>query len=242
MNTKTNPADLSIIIPAYNEKDRIGNTIRVISDFFRKRSLDYELVIVDDGSTDGTADYIKQQFSLEHLRILINRKNRGKGASIRRGMATAKGKRLLFTDADLSTPIDEVEKLMEKMDSGVGVAIASRDCPGAEVLTPQPFYRELMGKIFNLLVQLIVLPGVNDTQCGFKLFERSIARKVFSKMTIMGFGFDVEALYLVRKFNGRIAEVPVRWRNYLGSKVSPVSDSIQMFADLFRVRWRHRQK
>ncbi len=236
------PVQISVVIPAYNEKERIVQSIERILAFLEKQSWTHEVIIVDDGSQDGMADRIRTQFERQPgLRILRNRKNRGKGASIRRGMAVARGELNLFTDADLSTPIEELAPLKQAIENGADVAIASRDLPGAVVEVAQPLYRELMGKSFNVLVQAIVLPGIHDTQCGFKLFRRAVARQVFQRITITGFGFDVEALFVAKKMGATIQEVPVRWRNALGSKVSPFKDAVQMFVDLFLVRWRHRR-
>jgi dolichyl-phosphate beta-glucosyltransferase len=234
--------ELSIVIPAYNEQARLLPTLQRISKYFDGRGVDYEVVVVDDGSQDHTLE-IAKQFALgnHRIRVLHNVTNRGKGGAVRRGVAASRGERVLFTDTDLSTPIEELEKLTRRMnaDSGMGVVIGSRGVQGAELKQHQPWYREIMGKTFNLLVQWIVFPGIRDTQCGFKLFGRDVARAAFRKMTIAGFGFDVEVLYLARKMGARIEEVPVVWTNALGSKVSPVRDSLRMFGDLLRIRLRH---
>ncbi len=235
------PIQISVVIPAYNEKKRIAQSVDRILDFLGKQAWPHEVIIVDDGSRDGMTARLKAKFNHQPgLRILHNLRNRGKGASIRRGMAAARGALILFTDADLSTPIEELVPLKRAIEAGADVAIASRDLPGAVVEVAQPLYRELMGKSFNVLVQLLVLPGIHDTQCGFKLFRRALARKVFQHITITGFGFDVEALFVAKKMGAVIKEVPVRWRNALGSKVSPLKDALRMFVDLFLVRWRHR--
>jgi len=233
---------LSIVIPAYNEEKRLAKSLAEITDYLRAKNLASEIIVVSDGSCDRTVDVSKVYLnSVFPVRILCNKKNRGKGAAVRRGIAAARGELILFSDADLSTPICEFEKLEKALVEGADVAIASRAIRGADITCPQPFYRELMGKTFNCFVQLLVLPGLYDTQCGFKLFHRELARKVFRKMTIAGFGFDAEILYLVRLAGGRIKEVPVQWHNVLESKVSPLRHSGQMFLDLFRIRWRHRR-
>jgi dolichyl-phosphate beta-glucosyltransferase len=197
---------------------------------------------VDDGSRDRTQEAVRAfHFEAGRMRFLRNQCNRGKGASIRRGMAAARGNVVLFTDADLSTPIQELESLEAALRQGADIAIASRGIVGSRVETHQPIYREYMGKIFNRFVQLLVLPGIHDTQCGFKLFQRTMARRIFRRLTIRRFGFDVEILYLARRLGARVAEVPVEWHNVLDSKVSPVKDALQMFLDLFRILLRHRK-
>jgi dolichyl-phosphate beta-glucosyltransferase len=201
-----------------------------------------EIIVVSDGSCDHTAGLAQSyQGKTPCVRVLQNRKNRGKGASIRRGMAAARGEKILFSDADLSTPIEELKKLEQALRAGADIAIGSRAIPGSVITTHQPWYRELMGKTFNCLLQVLLLPGLHDTQCGFKLFRRSAARKLFARSIIPGFGFDPEILYLARKAHLRIAEVPVAWHNVLESKVSPIKHSLRMLGDLFRIRWQHRR-
>lgn len=234
--------DLSVVIPAYNEKERIFSSLSSIIGYLEKKETSFEIIIVDDCSSDGMGEAISDQYkNKSFLKIHRNKHNLGKGGSVKQGISLAQGKSVLFTDADLSTPIEEIDKLEAALHAGASVAIASRDLPQSKVSPPQPLYREWMGKIFNKMVQLIVLPGIQDTQCGFKLFESELAQRVFSQTTISGFGFDVELLYLTRKFGGTIKEVPVSWHDVLGSKVSPLRDATEMFIDLFRVRWRHRR-
>jgi dolichyl-phosphate beta-glucosyltransferase len=233
---------LSVVIPAFNEERRLGATLQRMDAFLGSLPTEYELVVVDDGSTDNTVAVARAFASARgRLRVLHNRRNRGKGASVRRGVAAARGERILFTDADLSAPITDLPRLDAALDRGAAVAIGSRAVRGARVLTPQPWYRTLMGKTFNLFVQVLVLPGVQDTQCGFKLFTRAAARRLFPRQTLAGFGFDVEVLYLARRCGLTVAEVPVEWRNSLQSRVSPLKDSLRMFGDLFRVLARHRR-
>jgi len=210
--------------------------------FFSEQRQAYEIIVVDDGSRDQTAAGVTAFKSRRgRVRLLRNRRNRGKGASVRRGVAAARGELILFTDADLSTPIQDFLPLSQALANGAAVAIGSRAVKGAAVRTPQPLHRTLMGKFFNVLVQVIALPGIHDTQCGFKLFRRAAARSIFQRMTISGFGFDVEILYVARKAGLTLAEVPVEWRNSLQSRVSPLRDSACMFADLFRIVRRHRK-
>ncbi|MCK5218803.1 glycosyltransferase family 2 protein [bacterium] len=235
------PPKVSIVIPAYNEAPRLLKTLRAIDAYLKGRHRQYEIIIVDDGSSDRTVE-IARGFvpRAGNMRVLKNHRNLGKGAAVRQGIAAAQGDLILFSDADLSTPIQELAQLEKAVQAGADAAIASRGISGSRVPTRQPFYRELMGKIFNLLVRVITLPGIYDTQCGFKLFRRPIAQSVFQKLTITGFGFDVEALYLIRKSGGRIAEIPVEWHHARGSKVSPLRDAWRMLIDLFRIRMRHR--
>ncbi len=236
-----NPPKLSIVIPAYNEEARLGKTLQAIAAYLNGRQRPYEIILVDDGSSDRTVE-IARGFvpTVGSMRVIENQRNLGKGAAVRQGIAAARGDLILFSDADLSTPIQELAQLEKAVQAGADAAIASRGISGARVPTRQPFYRELMGKIFNLLVRIITLPGIYDTQCGFKLFRCPIAQSVFQKLTITGFGFDVEALYLVRQSGGRIAEIPVEWHDVRGSKVSPLRDALRMLIDLFRIRLRHR--
>ncbi|MCD4813001.1 glycosyltransferase family 2 protein [bacterium] len=234
---------LSIVVPAYNEEARLAKTLMTIQTYLQKREDSYEVIVVSDGSSDNTVG-LARRFAEQglNIRVLHNKRNRGKGASIRRGVAASRGARVLFTDADLSTPIQELEKLEAAMQQGADVAIASRALQGAAVTVRQPFYREMMGKTFNRFARLITLSGIHDTQCGFKLFTRKIARDIFRRMTIKGFGFDVEILYLARQSQAQIVEVPVIWNNVMDSKVSPIADSFQMFVDLFLIRMRHFKK
>lgn len=234
---------LSVVLPAYNEEKRLSKTLETVTAYLRQRQGKSEIIVVSDGSTDQTVA-IAKSFNQNQLpiRVLHNKKNRGKGATVRRGVAAAQGEWVLFSDADMSTPIEEIVKLEKVMMDGADVVIASRALTGSDISDHQPFYREWMGKTFNLLVQSIVLPGLQDTQCGFKMFKRDIARKVFLALTIPGFGFDVEMLYLAKRAGAEIQEVPVSWHNVLDSKVSPLRHATQMFLDLFRVRWRHRKK
>ncbi len=235
---------LSIIIPAHNEAQRILPTLQKIDAFIQTRRYDIDVIIVDDGSTDKTVHVVnrfmqgKPSFKLIQLET-----NVGKGAAIKRGMLLATGAFRLFSDADLSTPIEEVEKfwpLMEGSDKA-DVVIGSRRVPGAHILQRQPIYREVSGRIFSLLVRLCALRGFIDTQCGFKLFTAEAAQKIFSKQTIPGFGFDVEVLMLAKKkFGFKIKEAPVVWVDSRPTKVKLFKDSLRMFWDLFKIRlnWR----
>ena len=228
---------LSVIIPAYNEEKRVLPTLRKICAYLSAKDFPYEIIVVDDGSTDNTLQMIKNfASSNNHLVILTNEQNSGKGYSVRKGMLSARGEYAFFTDADLSTPIEEIEKCLPYLINGYDVVIGSRSMPGSDVLVHQPWYREKMGKIFNFMVNMVLLKGIIDTQCGFKGFKREAVKTIFSKCKIDGFSFDVEALYLSRKYNFKIKEIPIRWENSALSKVSPIKHSLQMFKDLIGIK------
>ena len=230
---------LSVVIPCYNEQDRLLATIDAIKRYMAERGVDYELILADDGSRDGTPAVIDQAMEgAPQVRTVRLPHNRGKGRALAEGVAVSKGDLVLVTDADLSTPIEELTKLQAKIDAGAGVAIASRSIKGAQIVIPQPAYRMLMGKTFNLIVQALLLPGLWDTQCGFKLFRGDLARAVFAEMKTDGFGYDPEALYLAKRRGERIAEVPVVWRHSAPTKVAAVWSSIDMFKDVVRTRLR----
>jgi dolichyl-phosphate beta-glucosyltransferase len=231
--------ELSVVIPAYNEEQRLPRTVEQIERYLEGRNLDYELIIVDDGSTDGTRlvmDAAAARNSKDRLEALPA--NRGKGSALAAGVAIARGDEVLVTDADLSTPIEELEKLDAALQAGAGVAIASRAVKGSRVEIAQPIYRVAMGKVFNLIVQVVLLPGIWDTQCGFKLFRADVAKPVFAALTTDGFGYDPEALYLAKRRGVRIAEVPVVWRHSAPTKVLPIRSSIDMFKHVVRVRFK----
>jgi dolichyl-phosphate beta-glucosyltransferase len=230
---------LSVVIPAYNEEQRLPRTIEQIERYLDGKGVSYELILVDDGSTDGTRQVMdaaaerNKNVRLEALAI-----NRGKGGALAAGVAIAGGDEVLVTDADLSTPIEELEKLEAALKAGAGVAIASRAVSGSKVEIPQPIYRVLMGKVFNLIVQFVLLPGIWDTQCGFKLFRADIAKPAFAALTTDGFGYDPEVLYLAKRRGVKIVEVPVVWRNSAPTKVMPIRSSLDMFKHVVRVRFK----
>jgi len=228
---------LSVIIPAYNEEKRLLSTLSKICAYLSTKDFPYEIIVVDDGSTDNTLQMVKNfASSNRHIVILINEQNSGKGYSVRKGMLSARGEYAFFTDADLSTPIEEIEKCLPYLINGYDVVIGSRSMPGSDILVHQPWYREKMGKIFNFMVNMVLLKGIIDTQCGFKGFKREAVKSVFNRCKIDGFSFDVEALYLSRKYNFKIKEIPIRWENSPLSKVSPIKHSLQMFKDLIGIK------
>lgn len=232
----------SVIIPAYNEENRIGQTLRRISGYVRSQSLDCELIVVDDGSTDATAEVVTQEFKAMpgiRARLLMNGRNRGKGFSVRRGMLEAEGDLLLFTDADLSTPIEDFDKLKNALDQGYDVAIGSRAVDGARVEIHQNLVRESMGKIFNRMARVFTFRNISDSQCGFKAFTRAAAYDLFGSARIDGFSFDAEVLFLAQQRGYKVKEVPVTWRNSPASKVAILSDPVKMFLELFLIRILH---
>jgi dolichyl-phosphate beta-glucosyltransferase len=235
--TEEQVPQLSIVVPAYNEQARIGLTLIRTLEYLRQRSKSYELIVVDDGSTDETCRVVTEVAAGdERVRLLVQPQNRGKGAAVRRGVLEARGAYVLFMDADLATPIEEVETLLLYAHDGYDVVIGSRGLAASDIRRRQPRARELMGRVFNLIVRSALLGGFRDTQCGFKLFSRAAARDLFGRQTIDGFAFDVEVLLLAKQSGLRIREVPVVWYHAPNSKVSPVADSAKMFGDLVRLR------
>lgn len=228
---------LSVVIPVYNEEERIGKTLDRALSYLNSSNYTYEIIVVNDGSTDNTARIVRKFTERSKDVIFLESTiNHGKGFSVRKGMLAARGRYVLFSDADLSTPIEEVEKLQKWLEKGYDIVIGSRGLRESEIQIRQPWYREGMGKIFNLLVQLITVKGIKDTQCGFKCFKREIIQDIFNKQTITHFSFDVELLWIAMKRGYKIKEIPVRWLNDTQSKVNPVSDSTRMFYDLMKIR------
>ncbi|MFI5282401.1 MAG: dolichyl-phosphate beta-glucosyltransferase [Candidatus Dormibacterales bacterium] len=230
---------LSIVIPCFNEEQRLPRTLDRIEGYLEARHASYELVLVDDGSRDGTR-MIMEAAAERNPRVRVEGlpQNRGKGRALALGVSVTRGEEILVTDADLSTPIEELEKLRAALEGGAGVAIASRAVKGSRVEIAQPFYRVLMGKVFNLIVQLVLLPGIWDTQCGFKLFRADVGRQAFAALSTNGFGYDPEVLYYARRNGVKIAEVPVVWRNSAPTKVSAVRSSMDMLKHVVSVRFR----
>jgi dolichyl-phosphate beta-glucosyltransferase len=229
---------LSIIIPAYNEEIRLGRTLPVLRAWLEKQEYTWEVILVDAGSSDRTSEVFREFFPPEQGRSFKNEFNRGKGYAIRRGIQEAQGEVLLFSDADFSTPIQEFPKLAGYLEGDYDIAIGSRSLPDSNVEVHQAWYREVMGKIFNLLVQLIVLRGFIDTQCGFKCVRRDRVLLLLPKMAVDGFCYDVELLFLAKKAGLKIKEVPVTWVNDPVSKVHVLTDSGKMFLDLLWIRFR----
>ncbi len=232
---------ISIVVPAFNEEKRIEKTVRAIFDYMVMTHGLCEFIIVDDGSTDRTCEIVaRMQREGLSIRLLQNGKNRGKGHAVRHGVVASTGDMVLVTDADLATPIEEMEKLVEEIRQGADIAIGSRGLRASQLIVRQPFYRELPGRVFNLLVRGVILPGIRDTQCGFKLFRGPLARKLFARATIDGFAFDVEVLGLAMRASCRLAEVPVRWSHITQSKLRLGRDGVAMFRDMIRVAYKLR--
>ena len=230
---------MSIVIPAYNEEKRIAGSLLETCAYMNDFGMEYEIIVVDDGSSDGTGrtvDHIAKD--VRNVRLVRYEKNRGKGHALRTGVLVTKGDFVLVMDADLSTPMDELRKLMPYLsDSGFDIAIGSRALALSDIIKKQPWWRRGMGKTFNKIVKALVIGGFSDTQCGFKLFKGEIARSLFGEAKIDRFAYDVEILALARKKGYGIQEVPVRWINSPESRVDPVKDSLQMLADLVRIRF-----
>ncbi|MBI4707933.1 MAG: glycosyltransferase family 2 protein [Candidatus Omnitrophica bacterium] len=233
---------MSIIIPAYNEEKRLAVTLDKIRGYLENKNFDFEVIVVDDGSKDRTvAVSVKSLLFKEgNLKVLRNAENRGKGFSVRQGILNSKGEFVLFSDADLSTPIQELDKLYEYIKSGFDFVIGSRSLGDSDVQVRQPWVRERMGKVFNYFVKLLLVSGFSDTQCGFKLLRREVAYKIASLSKIDGFCFDVEMLYLARKLNYKVKEVGVIWLNSVQSKVRVLGSSFDMFKDLLRIKAMHK--
>lgn len=232
--------ELSLVIPAYNEAGRIGGTVTQVCAYLERQNYGWELIVVIDGGPKAAADEARAAAGdRTNVRVIENDGNRGKGYSVRRGFSEARGERLVFIDADLSLPIDGLDAMLSRFDLGADVVIASRTAPGSRVEGAPPAMRDLMSKAFNLAVQAVALPGIADTQCGFKGFTAHAAKKIFSAVESERFGFDVEALYLARRHGFRIDELPVICRYHGGSSVSRVSDGVRMFAEILAIRSRH---
>jgi len=229
---------LSIIIPAYNEAKRLPATLIDIEQRLRQAEFSYEILVVNDGSVDGTAEIVRKMCAqIPCLRLVDNAENRGKGAVVRQGMLLASGAIRLFTDADNSTSIDHFTQMIPLLKAGYGVVICSRVIDGSVLDPPQPWYRQLLGKLGNRVIQVLLLPGIGDTQCGFKAFTEDAARRTFSLCEVRGWGFDAEVLRLAKALGYRIGQVPVHWRAQGGSKVGS-SAYLQVLLDSVRVRWR----
>ncbi len=223
---------LSVVIPAYNEEKRLGPTLARIKEHLAAQSYRWEVLVVDNASWDGTSGVAREAGAK-----VVAEPRRGKGAAVRTGMLAAGGEYVLFSDADLSTPIGEVERLMEALRAGYDVAIASRGLPESKLPVRQPWYRELVGRAGNMLVRLMAVRGIADTQCGFKLFPREVARRLFGAQLMRGIAFDMEILFLAQRLGMKIAEVPVTWIDSPDTRISRVRDSLDAIKDLVRIRW-----
>lgn len=233
-----NEVFLTVVIPAYNEEKRLPETLKKIHEYLAKKNFTYEIIVVDDGSRDGTIKVAESFQELEPgLRVLRNPRNMGKGFTVRNGMLNGRGKLLLFTDSDLSTPIEDFDKFLPQFEKGYDVVIGSRALAESDIKVSQPIHRVIMGKVFNLIVRTMFWTKIKDTQCGFKCFTRAAVQAVFPKQQVWGFGFDVEVLFIARKLGFKICEYPVEWSDSPDTRVSPIRDSVDMFIDLVKIRW-----
>jgi dolichyl-phosphate beta-glucosyltransferase len=233
--TGSGPA-ITVVIPAYEEERRIGPSLAAVEAFLRARPDPFEVIVVDDGSRDRTGAIV-QEFARAHpgFRLVRLDANRGKGAAVRRGLAESRGERVLFSDADLSTPLGELLPMEQSLADGADVVIASRGLRESRLEIRQPWYRERMGKLFNGVVRLLTGIPFRDTQCGFKLLRGEDARALAGEMREDGFSFDVEMILLARRRGLAVRELPVTWRNDTGSRVDPVRDSLRMLTSVLRI-------
>ena len=231
---------MSIVIPAYNEESRIAASLEKIAEYLGSQTYTYETIIVDDGSIDGTLKLCRA-FASAHpwLKVIHCETNHGKGSAVREGIIKAAGDYVLICDADLATPIEELDGFWRFIEDGADIVIASRPLKASHLVKRQPIYREFAGRALNLAVQAMAVRGIHDTQCGFKLFRREAAQRIFTLCRLDGWGFDIEALHIAQKLGFRIKEAPVHWRHMPGSKVSLLRDGACMLIDLFKIRFRH---
>jgi len=229
---------LSVIIPAFNEAACIEYTLKRIYEYLSGKGMDFEVLVVDDGSGDSTREIVlKAAESMPLIRLIKNGVNRGKGYSVKNGFLESAGGLVLFSDADLSTPIEELGRFLGEAGKGADIVIGSRALKESKIIRRQPIYRIIMGKTFNVLVRLLTVQGIADTQCGFKLFHRETCRQIFLAQRVERFAFDVEILFLAKRKGLIISELPVHWVNSPLSKVHLVRDSARMLLDIFMVRW-----
>jgi glycosyltransferase involved in cell wall biosynthesis len=227
---------LSVVIPAYNEAGRISDTLKQVVDFLGTRDYSWEVVVADDGSTDDTASQVMEWARREARVRLVSMPHGGKGWAVKHGMLAAQGRYRFMCDADLSMPIEQVERFLPpRLEEGYHIAIGSREAPGSRRIGEPPL-RRLMGKTFGLIVRLSLLPGIRDSQCGFKCLEAEAAASLFSGLRLSGFSFDVELLVLARRRGLRLVEVPIDWYHRPQSKVHPLRDAARMLADVVRLR------
>ena len=232
------PPTHSIVIPAYNESVRLGASLEKVLSYVHGQKWDAEVIVVNDGSRDNTAEIVRSFAANDPtLKLLENPGNRGKGYSVRNGMLHAQGRLILFSDADLSSPIEEAPKLLNALESGADIAIGSRWLRAETQTQRQPLHRQLFGRVFNLMLRMSLGLQFADTQCGFKAFKRTAAQAIFPLQKIERWGFDPEILFLARKLGFKVQEVPVAWGHSGGTRINPVVDGAKMFQEMLRVRW-----
>lgn len=226
------------MIPAYNEAERLGATLDRVVEYVQANRMSAEIIVANDGSRDSTAELVKSCAARNPIvKLVENPGNRGKGYSVRNGMLHARGEVLLFSDADLSSPIEESVKLFAALDAGADVAIGSRWVRAELQTQRQPLHRQLFGRVFNLLLRITLGLKFKDTQCGFKAFTRNAADQLFPRQRIDRWGFDPELLFLAKRSGLRVSEVPVAWAHSPGTRISPLKDGIKMFVEMLRIRW-----
>jgi dolichyl-phosphate beta-glucosyltransferase len=225
---------LSIIIPAHNEEKRLPPTLVQVFAFLDRQNYEAEVLVIENGSTDRTYE-LAQSYANQHKNLhVIREEGRGKGLAVQRGMLEARGQYRLMCDADLSMPIVEVTKFLSRDTAEFDIAIASREAPGA-IRYDEPRYRHLGGRLINLIIRLLILPGLQDTQCGFKCFRAEVADDLFKRQTLMGWSFDIELLFIARRHGYRIIEIPIDWYYRSESKVNALRDAVRMIQDIFQI-------
>jgi len=228
--------EISIVIPAYNEEKRLEPSLQKITEYLQKNFTAYEVLVIDDGSTDATGE-IARKYQDKGVKLIQNPKNMGKGFSVKLGVINAKYDPILFTDSDLATPIEETKKFLDAINEGYDVVIASRNLQDSQITVQQPKSRRILGNAFPVLVKTTVLPGFTDTQCGFKMFRKAAARKIFPRQTLQRFAFDVEILFIAKELDYKIKELPVTWIDQAGSTLSPLKDSIRMLNEVLKIKY-----
>lgn len=229
--------DISVIIPAYNEEYLIKNTINDIARYLSDKNYSFEIIVINDGSKDGTYEILKKiSEKLECLKIINHKVNEGKGKSVKDGVILSKGENILFTDADLSAPMTNLDYMLEEIRKGYDIVIASREVEGA-LIKKRPLHRKIMGRIFNIIISILGFNGIRDTQCGFKLFKSQVAKDIFSKSRINGYAFDVEILHIAEMKGYKIKEYPVLWIDRLDSRMKIIRDAIKMLKEVVKIKY-----
>jgi len=232
---------LSLVIPAYNEVGRLGSTLERVIVYLDEQAYSSEVIVVDDGSSDDTAELAREMLEgRAECRVLVNETNRGKGYSVKRGLLESVGQRALFSDADLSTPIEHTADLLAAIDAGADLAIGSRVAQGADIQRHQPFLREMAGRTFSLVQRALLGTRIADTQCGFKMFTREAVQAVVPHQRLEGWAFDAELIFIAQRLGFEVAEVPVHWVNSPDTRVRMLADGLGMVRDLWRIRMMHR--